>query len=223
MSKLSTGFCSILSSHRYYYAANGLTWDRRDANTLHFFRRTTEFAAAANLLAVLALLPLAGCGGGKTPHEVALAGCDGQLEGRIYGGIEADIDWQAPALDCAGMPRPDQRGARLRFAGTATVGDRQRHLLFILAMPTLTPGTTGTDLPTTITVIEEDAGRFFSNRDNPVCWTDVESQEKLRAPQDFRISGVSYCVAPLAELNGNGSLSFADLTFTGQLSWAKPE
>jgi len=39
----------------------------------------------------------------------------------------------------------------------------------------------------------------------------------------YRIGGVLYCVAPLADLNGNASISFADLKFTGRLDWQLAE
>jgi len=33
------------------------------------------------------------------------------------------------------------------------------------------------------------------------------------------ICGILYCVAPIADLNGNSSISFADRKFTGRLEW----
>ncbi len=33
------------------------------------------------------------------------------------------------------------------------------------------------------------------------------------------ICGILYCVAPIADLNGNSSISFADFKFTGRLEW----
>lgn len=186
----------------------------------------TVFAALTRvnrlLLGLAVAAALAGC---SKPAAVPgkSDGCNGQLAGEIYGGIEAKLDWHAPRLECAGMPRPSGKGARLRFSGTAESAGEQKHLLFILALPGLERGQIATELPTTITVIEEDAGRFFSNRDNPFCWTDIHSHKLLQEPDNYSISGTAYCVSPLAELNGQSSISFADLRFTGQLSWAKPE
>jgi len=37
----------------------------------------------------------------------------------------------------------------------------------------------------------------------------------------YRISGLTYCVAPIAELNGAASVTLSDLKFTGQLRWTK--
>jgi len=40
---------------------------------------------------------------------------------------------------------------------------------------------------------------------------------------NYRISGILYCVAPLAELSGSSSISFTDIRITSQLSWEVPE
>jgi len=37
----------------------------------------------------------------------------------------------------------------------------------------------------------------------------------------YSISGLIYCVAPIAELNGAASVTLSDLQFTGQLRWAQ--
>ena len=194
---------------------------------MQFFIRNTPWKAdrRSHVLAGLLLLVqagLSGCTGEEAPDQ-ELSGCTGQLLGRLYGGIEAELNWRKDALECAGMPRPDDEGARLRFSGSIGDGEQRRHLLFILALPTLRRGETGAELPATITVIEEDAGRFFSNGENPVCWADIDSQQLVLEPDGYAVSGIAYCVAPLAELNGSSSVSFADLRFAGQLSWARPE
>ncbi len=150
---------------------------------------------------------------------------DGKLMTEIYGGIRASLDWRPGNLNCEGMPRPNGAGARLRFSGPAMIGDAKRQLAFILGLPDLQRGLTGDELPTNVTVIEEDAGRFFSSRDTTTCWTDIDRQEKAPPGSDgsrqdeYLISGVLYCVAPLAELHGNASLRFSDLRFVGRLNW----
>jgi hypothetical protein len=174
------------------------------------------------LLGFTAASALIGCSK-PAPLPARNDGCSDQLVGEIYGGIEAKLDWQAQQLECAGMLRPNGQGARLRFSGAAESAAGQKYLLFILALAGLERDRIATELPTTITVIEDDAGRFFSNGENRVCWTDIHSQVLLQEPDDYSISGTAYCVSPLAELNGQSSVSFTDLQFTGQLSWAKPE
>lgn len=154
-------------------------------------------------------------------EQTPACGADGRLVAEIYGGVRASIDWDASMLECEGMPRPNGEGARLRFAGPADDG---RRLAFILGLPGLVEGETAGELPTNVTLMEEGTGRFFGTRDVANCWTDIEMHERLQPAESpiYRISGVLYCVAPLAELNGNSSISFADLKFTGRLNWEAP-
>lgn len=145
-------------------------------------------------------------------------GADGALVAEIYGGVRASIDWGAGELECQGMPRPNGEGARLRFAGPA---DGERRLAFILGLPDLVEGETAKELPTNVTLMEEGTGRFFGTRDVANCWTDIEKNEQLQPTESsmYRISGILYCMAPLADLNGNSNISFTDLTFTGRINW----
>jgi len=195
--------------------------------------RYDEFPARQRLLGGLALLLLLlACG--KDPSPVAAAATTrcvtgGRLATEIYGGIRASLDWQSGDLHCEGMPRPNGAGARLRFSGPASPAEAGRHLAFIFGLPDLQRGQTGDEMPTNVTVIEEDAGRFFSSRDTTTCWTDIDRQDTVQAggddasSDDYLISGVLYCVAPLAELHGNASLRIADLRFVGRLNWRVPQ
>jgi hypothetical protein len=69
------------------------------------------------------------------------------------------------------------------------------------------------------------ADRFFGTQDTENCWADIASQDPIGSEDsvEYRISGVLYCVAPLAELNGSFSISFTDIRFTGRLSWETPK
>ena len=123
------------------------------------------------------------------------------------------------------MPRPAGEGARLRFAGPAQSGSVKRSLAFILSMPGLGRGAIGSELPTNVTMIEEGVGRFFGTQDTENCWTDIHQNERIGGGMDntnYRVSGILYCVTPLAELNGNANISFAEVRFTGRLNWPVP-
>jgi hypothetical protein len=146
-------------------------------------------------------------------------GVEGTLNVEIFGGLRASLGWDSDDMVCEGMPRPDGEGARLRFAGTIEIDSKTRQLAFILGLPDLGPGEVRTELATNVTVIEEGTGRFFGTQGAQNCWTDIRTHEKLPASTVHRISGILYCVTSLAELNGNSSISFADLEFTGQLNW----
>jgi hypothetical protein len=78
--------------------------------------------------------------------------------------------------------------------------------------------------PTNVTLMEEGAGRFFGAHDAPNCWTDIEVHEQMQPTEstNYSVSSVLYCVAPLAELNGDPNVSFADLTLTGRVIWGVP-
>jgi hypothetical protein len=219
-------------------------WDKPEGKTLQIFAANRYVGngrrAAGKPAALLSLLALfAACDGPTAPnaeenavveslapesYELA-CGEDGRLVVALYGGIRAEIDWQQGALSCTGMPRPDDEGARMRLSGSVSDGDESRTLAFILGIPDLEMGRTGTELPTNVTLIEEGTGRFFGTQDNDICWTDVAKHEPIGGDGDrlHRIAGTLYCVSPLAELNGNASVTFTELTFSGRLNWEQPE
>lgn len=105
------------------------------------------------------------------------------------------------------------------------MADEKVRLAFIFGLPDLVRGQTGRELPTSVTLIEEGSGEFFATRDADNCWTDVDLHEQIRPEKSasYRISGVLYCVAPLANLNDNSSVSFTDLRFAGRLDWRPPK
>ena len=144
-------------------------------------------------------------------------GRGGYLRTSLFGAVSADVDWPATAVRCEGMPRPDARGARLRFAGhAANIG---QDLAVIIAMPELTRGETGDELRTNATIILEGSGRFFSTAADDVCWTDVLRQELLSGER-YAIGGKMYCIGPLIEVNGDAVISIPELEFSGLLDWS---
>ena len=115
------------------------------------------------------------------------------------------------------MPRPDGDGARLRFAGT--VGG-EYELAFIIAIPDLMPDELGKELQSKVTIIEEGAGRFFSNADQDTCWTDIVELEALPgSDSQIAVRGALYCVAPLVEVRGDSDITLGDFSFRGLLDW----
>lgn len=148
------------------------------------------------------------------PGEYA-CGDDGALSGRLYGAVETALDWQSGDLSCEGMPRPHGEGARLRFSGVAG----ELELAIIIAMPTLKRGAAMQAVPSNVTIIEEGLGRFFSAADLETCWTDIESDSPDGDVADYRVEGVLYCIAPLAEIGGGASVTLDELEFVGRLSW----
>ena len=149
--------------------------------------------------------------------STASCGEQGYLSTEIFGALASQIVWTAADLECEGMPRPNGDGARLRFAGKVQ-GDHQ--IAFIIALPELRRGSTGTEYKSKVTVIEEGVGRFFSTGDNDICWTDiVEFQEVGDSDSKFTVAGTLYCVAPIVEVNGDSDVILRDFKFRGQLDW----
>lgn len=207
-------------------------YDNEKRQTLHILPGKQQFSGPPlpghGLLAVIFLLaaqvgqaqelssPLA---------DVSPCAADGRLTVSLYGGIRTTLDWTAAEFECLGMPRPDNEGARLRFAGTAEVAGEARRIAIIVGLPALKQGQTARETPANITIIEENAGRFFSSSEASFCFSDIDEQEQDANGEagEYRISGVLYCVAALAELNGTGDVSLSDLKFSGRIDWKPPQ
>ena len=170
------------------------------------------------------LLGAAACAGEEddAPADAGARSCleDGSayLSGRLYGAIDAPLDWDGPALACEGMPRPEGAGARLRFARRIAPTDAD--LVIIVGIDGLDPDETVTGRAATVTVIDEHSSRFYSNSGEQ-CWADVTRQEPAPGPDDTRaVTGRVYCTAALPAVNGRGSISLDELEFRGRIDWA---
>lgn len=215
-------FCSFGA----VFGNNALTSDSGGPAEL---QKSPSKPGARHRIALLALtaVGLSACGPATdkavAPTAVqgaAAAGCGatGYLKARLYGEITADLDWSGKDLECAGMPRPHGAGARLRFAGRDHDGDRQ--LAFIVAIPDLDQDSAGQELSSTVTLIEEGGGRFFSTASAENCVAAVSGISPINGSSDrSAVSGALYCVSPLAEVNGMSSVSIAELRFGGQIDW----
>jgi hypothetical protein len=191
------------------------------------WRKCAESARiAATKSHVLILLAVtAGCQPAEKPVTadidagVVTSACaaQGYLATNLYGAITGALDWQPSSIECEGMPRPNSQGARLRFAGS----EGERQLAIIIALPELERGAMGLEMVSNVTLIEEGSGRFFSTADRDTCWTDITGLEPLDDVGDrYLIAGTLYCVSPLAEVNGDSSVSIDELLFRGLLDWS---
>lgn len=182
--------------------------------------RIFDRAGALVVRGLAAMAALAACGDDSTVTPSAQEAClpGGSLSVAIHGRIRADLGWEAPGLECSGMPRPEGAGARLHFAGDLQDSGEERRLAFIIALPELIRGATADETPAVVTLMEEDSGRFFSSAEAPVCWSDVTEQAPIGG-DEYAIRGVVYCVSPLAELNGSGGVAFSELSYSGRVDW----
>lgn len=169
---------------------------------------------------ILVIAAMSACGDSPTEPAVTQGACtpDGSLSVAIFGGIRRDLRWDAANLECHGMPRPNGAGARLHFSSAVEVDDEPRTLAFIIGLPDLEKGATAREIPAIVTLMEENSGRFFSTAEAPVCWSDVNEQT-LIADHEYAVSGIVYCVSPLAELNGTGGVTLKDFTYSGRINW----
>ena len=184
-----------------------------------------RYFTAASAVLMVTVVALTGCKSAtRTTTEpapedsTALMSCGdaGFLRGRLYGAIPMSFDWGRTDLVCEGMPRPNGRGVRLRFAGVAP-GEELR-LAIIIAIPDLEHDAVGRELASNVTVIEEGGGRFFSTSDLGNCLTDITTLDKLDADR-YSIGGKLYCISPLAEINGDSSVLIPELAFLGLVDW----
>ncbi len=210
-----------------HFSNNVASSDSNGRKTLHGKSRNTGIcllitACAAALIGACGEAREAASAPALLPLPATLAqGCGdgGYLQTTLYGAFEAQIDWATESLDCEGMPRLGGAGARLRFAGTA--GDGDRAIAIIIALPALERGAATRELASNVTLIEEGSGRFFSTSGLDTCWTDVDEQVALQDLSDsYAISGTLYCITPLAEVNGDSSVSLRELRFAGLLDWS---
>jgi hypothetical protein len=209
-------------------------YDPQDGNTLQEFRKfmyPRRGPPRRSIALYLILLGLAaGCEKDPVQKRSPAANCvdDGVLTAEVFGAIETSLEWRDDELECDGMPRPHGQGARLRFAGPAIVNGETLNLAFIIALPELQQGRSAAEIPAGVTLIEENKGHFFSTPEPSTCWADIEHQVPLDDAAvdtipEYRIKGLLYCVSPLAEVNGNRSVTFTDLHFSGRLDWRVPE
>lgn len=148
-----------------------------------------------------------------------MCGVDGSLSGEFYGAVETTLDWGKYDLECTGMPRPEGRGVRLRFAGNS--GPDDLRLAIIIAIPEFERDVEGVELSSNVTLIEESNGRFFSTPNLNNCLTDIVAVKAIDdSGERYSVSGALYCVSPLPELNGDSSVSIPEVRFSGLLDWS---
>ena len=226
----------IFCSYWPYFGNNAPTSDLHRPDTLRKIQKkcanTRQFLVEIGLV-LIATTAFSACtparqapsaiaseSGAVTAGEepVLKCGADGELHTRLFGAIAAQLDWDRKHLECTGMPRPEGRGVRLRFAGSVAGSDLR--VAIIIAIPDLGREALGKEYRSNVTIIEEGTSRFFSTPDLQNCLTDITSWDALDEAGDrFSLGGLTYCVSPLPEVNGDSSISIPELRFQGLLDW----
>jgi len=140
----------------------------------------------------------------------------GFLSGRLYGSLEATLDWRPPALRCDGMPRPDNDGIRLFF--THPISD-EAELSLVLGIHADRAQLTAGEWPVTVTLIDERSSRFYSSGEQARCWTRIREAQPLPAAAGggIRVAGQLWCVGALPSLNDLASVTLGDIDYSGRI------
>jgi hypothetical protein len=182
----------------------------------------------AGLIALLLLgLPQASVAAQPPPEmavERCLPGNAGFLSMRLRGSIEADVEWREPDLDCTGMPRPDGRGLRLRFAGPLPDNGA---LAIVFAAPELGMGVSARSVPVNVTLIDEAGERIYGTQGGSRCLFDKVEQlaltDPLLPPRSFRVSARGFCTVPARALDGDGAVLLTRFDFAGLVTYSEKD
>lgn len=155
----------------------------------------------------------------STPAARCLPGQDGFITMRLRGSIEEDVHWTEPALDCSGMPRPDGKGLRLRFAGRRADGGE---LAILFAAPELGMGASSRGVPVNVTVLDGAGARIYGTQGDSRCQFDEVEQREIADPAyppgSYRVSASGFCVAPARAVDGEGSVLLTRFDFAGRVN-----
>ena len=148
--------------------------------------------------------------------EASTCGSTGYLRASLSGALNAEIDWRDRMLRCESMRRPDDRGVRLRLSGEL----RGERLAFIVALPELGAGETGSGFDSVVTITVEGSGRFFSTPNLGACWADIDRNEPLESTDGQHVvAGTLDCVGPLGEFNGDAYIDLRNTSFSSVGDW----
>jgi hypothetical protein len=167
-------------------------------------------------------------GAAPAKPTVKPAGClpsgNGFLRARIRGALNLDIDWHNAELECEGAARPDGSGIRLSFAGPIHADGRRMRMVFGVAATT--EGSSGSALPTNLTVIFEGETRLFATRGDDRCTVDKLNQERFGAlggpARSYRVLARGFCIEPVAGLSANERIVVSSFDFAGQVTFSTP-
>ena len=171
------------------------------------------------ILALLAAQPAAVSGTPATPVAPrCLPAQDGFISMRLRGSIEEDVHWTEPALECTGMPRPDGKGLRVRFAGALAGGP----LAVVFAAPDLGVGRSGKRVPVNLTLLDGAGERIYGTQGDSRCEFDEVEQQPIEGgslpANSYRIRARGFCVAPARAVDGEGSVLVTRFDFVGRVT-----
>jgi hypothetical protein len=177
--------------------------------------------AVWSAVGLLAALPGASVEQPPKTGSGCLASGNGYLRARIRGSFNLDIDWHNNELECEGGPRPNGSGLRVSFAGPKHSDGRRLRLVF--GVRDAKEGTSGTELPTNLTVIFEGEERLFATRGDDHCTVDRLRQERLGAlggpKRSYRVEASGFCISPASTLTGDERILVTRFDFAGNATF----
>jgi len=191
-------------------------------------RAATEPAGRGRpgLTLLLALLATA-CGAADGPATPRRPGdCvpadEGYLRARLQGGVEAEIDWSAPAPQCRGSLRPGGDGIRMVFRGTA--GADGTSLLLVLGAGPLRAGESTRNVPVNLTLVRVGTGQFYATQGDDRCALDEVRQEPIDPQRGlYRVLARGYCTSPARALTGAGAVLVPRFDLAAVVDFSPPD
>jgi len=148
---------------------------------------------------------------------------DAFLDARLAGGFATTVHWDAAAMDCRGMPRPDGTGLRVTFQGTAA----GEPLTLVFGVAALAEGADGHAVPVNVTLIRG-GGRLYGTRGDDKCVLDEVHQARLASPaktptaRRWAIEARGFCLEPARTVTGDpDAILLARFDFRGQVTWER--
>ena len=142
------------------------------------------------------------------------------MAGPLFGALAGQLSAHAEPASCAGRTRPGAAGVRLQFRAEPT--PELPALVVILGIDDLQREQAGNALRTTVTLIDEDAQRFFSTAGQPSCFSDIARHTALRDRLYTELAGTLWCTSAVPALNGTGTVRITGLEFNGVVKWPDP-
>ena len=135
--------------------------------------------------------------------------------------LNLDVNWQNAELECDGGARPDGNGIRLSFAGPLRSDGRRMRMVF--GVTHATEGSSGSALPTNLTVIFEGEKRLFATRGDDKCTVDKLQQERVESvggdSRSYRVIGSGFCTEPANTLNDKERIVVSSFDFAGRVTY----
>lgn len=155
-----------------------------------------------------------------TPASTAtcIQGSVGYFRARVRGALVLDLNWRDAEMDCAGGPRPDGKSIRVSIGGPPR-GDGKR-MRFVFGIAQTREGTSGSALPTNITLILEGEQRMFATQGDHKCTIDKLTQERVGAlggpKRSYRVTARGFCTGPAATLTRGERILITSFDFAAR-------